>query len=125
MMDTQPDLSQLVKTLLQEHADYRNSANSPYRSQTLFDDRHQRHSLIDCGWSGARYPHTTPLHLEILENRIWIHRDDTDPGISAELCDRGVPKPQIVLGFRPPALRQHTDFGTPEMASHAAQPISR
>ena len=112
-MDTQLDLSQIVKTLLQEHADYRNSTNSPYRSQTLFDDRHQHYCLIDSGWSGARYLHTTPLHLEIVENQIWIHQDDTDPGIAAELCDRGIPKAQIVLGFRPPALRQHTGFGQP------------
>jgi hypothetical protein len=44
-MDTPLDLSQIVKTFLQEHADYRNNTNSPYRSQTLLDDRHQRYCL--------------------------------------------------------------------------------
>ena len=109
-MDTQLTIN-IVQQLLQDHADYRNSANSPYRAQTLFDDRHHRYALIDCGWSGDRYFHTIPIHLEIINDQIWIHHDDTDPGIAVELRDRGIPAKQIILGFRPPHLRQHTGFG--------------
>ena len=109
-MDTQLTIS-TIKNLLQAHADYRNSANRPYRAQTLFDDRHHRYALIDCGWSESRYFYSIPIHLEIINSQIWIHHDDTDPGIAVELRDRGIPAQQIILGFRPPHLRQHTGFG--------------
>jgi hypothetical protein len=31
-------------------------------------------------------------------------------GIATELVEAGVPKEQIVLGFRPPEMRQYTEF---------------
>ena len=125
-MDTELDLIQIVKDLLQEHADYRNSASSPYRSQVLCDDRQQHYILIDCGWSENRYLHTTPIHIEIIDDsamqtlreRIWIHCDDTDPGVAVELRDRGISPQQIVLGFRPPHLRKYTGFGVTELVKN-------
>jgi len=124
-MDTQLDPIQIIKDLLQEHADYRNSANSPIRSRLLCDDREQCYVLIDCGWTEKRYFHATPIHIEIIDDsatqtlreRIWIQRDDTDPGVAVELRDRGIPTQQIILGFPPPNLRQYTGFGTGELAS--------
>jgi len=110
-MDTQLDLILAIKSLLQEHANQRNQANSPYCSHVFFDDQQQRYGLIDFGWAGDFYFHSMPLHLEVINQQIWIHRDDTDPGIAVELCERGIAAQLIILGFRPAALRQYTGFG--------------
>ena len=36
--------------------------------------------------------------------------DDTEEGVATDLLEAGVPKEDIVLGFRHPKVRQHTGF---------------
>ncbi|HEY9770441.1 MAG TPA: element excision factor XisI family protein [Coleofasciculaceae cyanobacterium] len=50
------------------------------------------------------------MHLEIIDNKIWIHRDGTEYGIANELVNAGISKDKIVLGFHPADIRQYTDF---------------
>ena len=62
------------------------------------------------GWEGVRQVHGCIIHLEIIENKIWIHRDGTEDGIARELLEAGIPKKRIVLAFKSLELRKHTDF---------------
>jgi hypothetical protein len=48
--------------------------------------------------------------VDIINGKIWIQRDGTEYGVARELVDAGVPKSQIVLGFRPPEIRPYTEF---------------
>jgi len=50
------------------------------------------------------------LHLDIMDNKIWIQQDGTEVGIANELVELGVPKQDIVLGFDPPILRKLSEF---------------
>jgi XisI protein len=65
---------------------------------------------LDIGWSGDKYLHTTPIHISLIDNKIWIQYDDTEEGVVTELMEAGVSKENIVLGFRHPRVRQHTGF---------------
>jgi hypothetical protein len=40
----------------------------------------------------------------------WIEKDNTEDGVAPELVEAGIPKSQIVLAFRPPEVRKHTDY---------------
>jgi len=51
-----------------------------------------------------------PIHIEIQNGKIWIQRDFTEEGIANQLLEIGVPKTDIVLGFRAPYVRQFTEF---------------
>ncbi|MEN8221131.1 MAG: element excision factor XisI family protein [Pseudomonadota bacterium] len=51
--------------------------------------------------------HGAVIHVDIIEDKIWIQYDGTEEGIAV---DKGVPKETIVLGFRPPELRSYTGF---------------
>lgn len=42
--------------------------------------------------------------------KIWIQHDGTEDGVANDLVKAGVPRDQIVLAFKSPDLRQHTDF---------------
>ncbi|MFM6201853.1 MAG: element excision factor XisI family protein, partial [Dolichospermum sp.] len=42
--------------------------------------------------------------------KIWIQYDDTEEGIANDLIAAGVPKEDIVLGFRHPRIRPFTNF---------------
>ena len=52
------------------------------------------------------------VHIDIINDKIWIQRDGTEDGIATELLSAGVPKDRIVLGFRSPEMRKHTEFAT-------------
>jgi hypothetical protein len=54
--------------------------------------------------------HGCLIHLDIINDKIWVQRDGTEQGIANELVDAGVPKEHIVLGFRSSEMRKHTDF---------------
>ena len=50
------------------------------------------------------------LHVNIIDNKPWIQHDGTEEGIALELVAAGIPKEQIVLGFRPLEQRKYTEF---------------
>jgi hypothetical protein len=66
--------------------------------------------LLDIGWYGHEYIHHTPIHVDIIDGKIWVQYDDSEEGIATDLLAAGVPRQDIVLGFRPPELRQYTEF---------------
>jgi hypothetical protein len=51
------------------------------------------------------------IHIDILNDKIWIQYDGTEVGIANKLVDLGVPKDDIVLAYHTPIMRQYDDFG--------------
>jgi hypothetical protein len=109
-MDTRLNHRDIIKKILQEHAQYRASLPDSYDSQVLFDDERGRYLVLDIGWNDDSYLHTTPIHLDLIGDKIWIQYDDTEEGIATDLLEVGVPKEDIVLGFRHPKIREYTGF---------------
>jgi hypothetical protein len=109
-MDTRLKYPNIIKSVLQNHADYRNNLPDGYTSQVLFDDERGQYLVLDIGWSGDKYLHSTPIHLSLIDDKIWIQYDDTEEGIATDLLKAGVPKEDIVLGFRHPKVRKYTSF---------------
>lgn len=66
--------------------------------------------LLKIGWDDKKHIHRATLHLEIINGKIWIQNDDTEDGVAIELLNAGVPKEHIVLGFKHPSVRPHTEF---------------
>jgi hypothetical protein len=79
-------------------------------AQTVFDQQGDHYLVLLIGREGAKRVHGCLVHLDIIQDKIWIQRDGTEEGIATALLRAGIPKEQIVLGFRSPALRKHTEF---------------
>ncbi|MEY3403333.1 MAG: hypothetical protein RLZZ86_2949 [Cyanobacteriota bacterium] len=109
-MDTKLKYQEIIKSILTETAEYRASIPDGYNSQVLFDDEHERYLVLDIGWSEDQYLHTTPIHVDLIDNKIWIQYDDTEEGIANDFIAAGVPTQDIVLGFRHPKIRPYTNF---------------
>jgi hypothetical protein len=109
-MDTKLKYQGIIKRILIEQAEYRSSIPDGYSSQVLFDDERGRYLVLDIGWNGDKYLHTTPIHIDIIDQKIWIQYDDTEEGIANDLIVAGVPQQDIVLGFRHPKIRPYTNF---------------
>jgi hypothetical protein len=76
----------------------------------LFDREHDSYALMTLGWQGVKRIHGCLVHVEIIDDKVWIQRDDTDGGIAYQLVAAGIPKQQIVLGFHTPDVRPYTEY---------------
>jgi hypothetical protein len=108
-MDATVKYETVIKQLLQAYRDF--LADEDDNLRLLFDDERKSYALLEFGWRNKRYDHYSILHLELLADKIWIQCDNTENGSAAELLAMGVPKQDIVLGFRPPELRPYTGLG--------------
>lgn len=66
--------------------------------------------LITQGWENDVQVHGCLVHVEVIGDKIWIHRDALEDGIALDLVNAGIPKNQIVLGFHPPEVRPYKEF---------------
>ncbi len=80
------------------------------QTEAVFDRANDRYLLVNVGWDNGRRVHGTLVHIDIIDGKLWVQRDGTETGVATELVDAGIPKEHIVLGFRPPDVRQHTEF---------------
>lgn len=79
-------------------------------TQLITDDIGGHYLLIYVGWRDSNRIRGCTLHLDVKDGRIWIQHDGTEEGVAGELVAMGVPKEDIVLGFRSPSRRKYTEF---------------
>ncbi len=108
-METVETYRTVIQQILSEYAKIPYS-QSAIQTQTVFDQQSDHYLLLLMGREGAKRVHGCLVHLDIIQGKIWIQRDGTEAGIATELLNAGIPKDQIVLGFRSAVMRQHTEF---------------
>jgi len=80
------------------------------QSEAIFDRTRDRYLLVNVGWEDSRRVHGSLVHIDIINDMLWIQRDGTEHGIAKELIKAGIPRDRIVLGFRPAKVRQYTEY---------------
>jgi XisI protein len=100
---------QIIESIISEHAKIP-FFQADIERQTVFDRSRDHYLLMLVGREGIRRVHGCLVHVDIINGKFWIQRDGTEYGIARELLDAGVPKEHIVLAFRSPEMRRHTDF---------------
>ncbi len=76
----------------------------------IFDRSRGRFVLMTLGWDGDERVHHSLVHIDIVDGKLWIQNDNTEHGIATELVQAGIPKSHVVLAFRPPEVRAHTEY---------------
>lgn len=74
------------------------------------DRVHDHYEVMMMGWDNHERVHASIIHIDIINNKVWIQHDATEVGIANELVAGGVPKKDIVLAFHPPYKRPYTGF---------------
>lgn len=108
-MDILDQWREIIEKTLQYHADL------PYRygdvSSYVVVSRDRNHYLLmHEGWEDQHRVHGCVVHVEIRDDKLWIHYDGIEDSITQELVSAGIPKDHIVLAFHPPFVRQHTGY---------------
>lgn len=108
-MDTLDNYRRIIKEVLVSYTQIPYSYGN-IESKAVFDRENDSYLLITLGWDGVKRIHGCLVHLDIIDGKIWVQRDDTEDGVTYELVAAGVPKDKIVLGFHPLNVRQHTGY---------------
>jgi hypothetical protein len=80
------------------------------RVELIEDPVNDHFELIRVGWDRRRRVHYAVMHLDIIDGKVWIEHDATDRPLAEELVAAGVPKEDIVLGYKLPDIRPHTGY---------------
>ena len=99
---------ELVKTVLARHTENHRSEGT--EKELIFDCERNSYLVVHVGWHNNERAYGTVIHVDIINEKIWIQRDLTEEGVANELVELGVQKSDIVLGFRAPHIRQFTGF---------------
>lgn len=75
-------------------------------SQLIINEDKNRFALISFGWNRQIYHHKLDFHIEIKDEKVWIHEDRTGIGVAKILQEKGILSADIVLGFVEPILRK-------------------
>jgi len=79
--------------------------------EIVIDKEEKHYELMLIGWDGPRRVHGTVMHLDLIDDKIWIQHDGTDRGVAYDLVDAGVPREDIILAFKPPSVWPATEYG--------------
>lgn len=99
----------MIETILSDYASLPYSY-ADIQSEVVFDRNRDHYLWMSVGWDGERRVHGCMVHIDLMDNKIWIQRDGTEEGIAADLERAGIPKDRIVLGFRPLEVRPYTGY---------------
>jgi XisI protein len=99
-----------ILSVLEPYAQIKYS-NLDAQNQLIADRKNHRYQIVTIGRDRkGRYIHDTPIHLDIVNGKIWIQWNMTEIDFGRELTDRGVPKSDIVIGFLAPEIREYSDY---------------
>ena len=101
---------QTIKTILTSLATIPFPKVVNMSARTVFDEDSDVYLVVVEGWQGVRRLHGCMAHVEIRGEKIWVQQDGTERGIATDLLEAGVPADKIVLGFKSPESRKHTQF---------------
>jgi hypothetical protein len=108
-MDTLNQYRRIIRSIIEEYAHYK-PVNIDAEDEIILDEANDHYELMRMGWDGWKRVHGSVLHIDIRDGKIWIQHDGTEDGIANELLKAGVPHEHIVLAFKHPDVRHHTDF---------------
>ena len=103
------ELKQAIIKVLQDYIEF--LGNDPESEiQLVIDETQDHYLLIEIGWHQNRRIYGTLIHIDIINEKIWIQQDGTEEGIANELVNLSISPQQIVLAYKTLERRQVTDF---------------
>ncbi len=105
------DLREVVRRVILEYATHKPS-NGEITAEAIMDEERGHYLVVHLGWDEEEDGRVfgCPIHIDVIDDKIWIQNDGTSPGVAEDLLEAGIPHESIVLGFHPEYVRQHTGF---------------
>lgn len=85
-------------------------ANMNVQNELIADKENHRYQVVSVGWDGDTFVHDCPIHIDIIDGKIWVHRNMTELDLDSVFAENNVPKQDIVIGFLSPKMREYTEY---------------
>lgn len=108
-MDKVKKYEAAILSILAEYAQLK-YANVEGENILVSDKENCHYQIVTIGWSNDIFVHDCPIHLDIINGKIWIQRNMTEWDLGTMLEKHGVPKSDIVIGFLSPQMREYSDY---------------
>jgi hypothetical protein len=108
-MDKLNNYREIVRRIIREYASYKPS-HGQIETEAIIDSESDHYEVMHVGWDGVRRVHGSVIHLDIINEKVWIQYDGTTYPVADALLEAGIPREDIVLGFHPADVRKYTDF---------------
>jgi hypothetical protein len=109
-MDKLERYRQIIREVLTPLAQIRFS-NPGIVNEAVFDIEQDHYLIVTTGWEGKdKRIYFNLVHLDIINDKVWIQRDGTEDGIGYALEAAGIPKEDIVPAFHPESVRPYTGY---------------
>ncbi|MEQ9672328.1 element excision factor XisI family protein [Coleofasciculus sp. G2-EDA-02] len=102
------NIQEIVQKIIKAHAI--NLKDDQTEVQLIFDNERNHYLMMVVGWYDQRREYESLIHIDIKDNKIWIQSDGTEIGVAKELVEAGIPRQDIVLGYKSPFKRQFTEY---------------
>ncbi|WP_206816985.1 XisI protein [Chroococcus sp. FPU101] len=79
-------------------------------TEFVFDTVGDHYQLIRVGWRDDHWIYGCLIHMDIINDQIWIQYNGTEVDFAPIIVALGVPKQDIVLAFHSPYKRQFTEY---------------
>ena len=111
-MDKIVTYKKIVRDYVTEIAQAMPQNENGIENQLITDDEHGYYLWFGVGWEREeRYFYATFIHIDVkTTGRVWLQHDGTSLRIAECLVERGIPKDDLVLGFKSPETRPFTGF---------------
>lgn len=100
---------QIILGILEEYAKVRYS-NLDAENRLIADKKNHRYLIVTIGWDKTKFVHDCPMHIDIINGKIWVQRNMTEIDLDTIFRDNNIPKSDIVLGFLTPKMREYGDY---------------
>ena len=84
----------IIEKVLEDYADFLRN-DEEVQVELVFDQERDRY-LVETGWQNGYRIYGTLLHIDIIDNKLWIQHDGTEEGIAVEL---GEQREKVRSGF--------------------------
>ena len=108
-MDKLEEYRRIIRETIEYYAQFKPSYGDT-EVEMVFDEKQDHYEMSYSGWNGDYRVHGSVLHIDIRNGKVLIQHDGTEEGIAEELVEKGIPRDKIVLAFKHPSIRPHTDF---------------
>jgi XisI protein len=80
------------------------------QNELIADKENRRYQVVSVGWDGETFVHDCPIHIDIINGKIWVHRNMTELDLDKAFAVNNIPKHDIVIGFLSPKMREYTEY---------------
>ncbi|KGE88573.1 MAG: XisI protein [Phaeodactylibacter xiamenensis] len=109
-MDKIARYSHYITTLLNRYAQEPVANQEGVGYQVVYDLKSHHYLLLRLGWTEDAYIHYCTIHLDIIDEKIWLQQNNSDLLIADELVGMGVDRNDIIMGTDPAYIRNPSDF---------------